>query len=391
MIGRGAVGRVYRATQICLDREVAIKILHPGYVNHAEAVTRFKLEACAVSRLQHPGIVTVFDWGHDGDGLYYLAIEYMPGVDLFDIAQKEAPIASARIARLMEQVARALGHAHAQGVIHRDLKPENLRVIEDAYAAGGSREIVKIYDFGIARVAQAAAAGCTQIGALVGTPYYMSPEQAAAQPVSPESDIYACGVIMYLLATGHLPFVAASPIEVASMHIRELPPSPSQLNPHIDPRLERIILRCLAKTPDARPRAGADLAAMLSDVGRRDPSEQSVPLHRAASLAVAASGGTARALRTRALPWTAAWAIGATSALGTILADAWLHGPWQPALTDARACVSPATSADIAQRTHVDTPNPQVEPSARTAGLATGVPVEPPRRTTGSPPSSPVF
>ena len=209
IIGQGAIGRVYRARQVSLEREVAIKILNPGYTNHPEAIARFRLEARAASRISHPGIVTILDWGKDPDGLLYLVIEYLPGRDLFDIAQREAPLDSARIARLMQQVAVALAHAHSEGVIHRDLKPENLRVLEDPLAPAAHREIVKIYDFGVAHVTRGLTRVFTKVGVMVGTPYYMSPEQAASSDVFPQSDLYSCGVIMFLLATGTLPFVGA--------------------------------------------------------------------------------------------------------------------------------------------------------------------------------------
>jgi serine/threonine-protein kinase len=266
VIGRGAIGRVYRAKQISLEREVAIKILNPGYSNHPEAIARFRLEARAASRIRHPGIVTILDWGKDVDGLVYLVIEYLPGRDLFDVAQKEAPLESGRIARLMQQVALALGHAHGEGVIHRDLKPENLRVVEDPVAPLAHRERIKIYDFGVAHVTRGLTRVLTQVGVLVGTPYYMSPEQAASIEVLPQSDLYSCGVIMFLLATGTLPFVAPSPIDVAAMHLRKRPLRPSVLNTELDPRLEKVILQCLSKDPWQRPASGAELASMLDPI-----------------------------------------------------------------------------------------------------------------------------
>ena len=266
IIGQGAIGRVYRARQVSLEREVAIKILNPGYTNHPEAIARFRLEARAASRISHPGIVTILDWGKDPDGLLYLVIEYLPGRDLFDIAQREAPLDSARIARLMQQVAVALAHAHSEGVIHRDLKPENLRVLEDPLAPAAHREIVKIYDFGVAHVTRGLTRVFTKVGVMVGTPYYMSPEQAASSDVFPQSDLYSCGVIMFLLATGTLPFVAPSPLDVATMHVKKRPPRPSSLNPRIDPRLETVILCCLAKDPWHRPASGTELAGMLDSI-----------------------------------------------------------------------------------------------------------------------------
>ena len=309
VIGRGAIGRVYRAKQLSLEREVAVKILNPGYSNHPEAIARFRLEARAASRIRHPGIVTILDWGKDTDGLFYLVIEYLPGRDLFDIAQKEAPLESARIARLMQQIALALAHAHGEGVIHRDLKPENLRVLEDPVAPIAHRERVKIYDFGVAHVTRGLTRVLTRVGALVGTPYYMSPEQAASQEVMPQSDLYSCGVIMYLLATGTLPFVAPSPIDVAAMHLKKRPLRPSVLNPELDPRLEKIILCCLAKDPWQRPASGAELAAMLD------------PIASAPAVARFPIGGAhdeRRAKRPSRL--VTAWAVGATSALLAIVA-----------------------------------------------------------------------
>jgi serine/threonine protein kinase len=309
VIGRGAIGRVYRAKQLSLEREVAVKILNPGYSNHPEAVARFRLEARAASRIRHPGIVTILDWGKDTDGLFYLVIEYLPGRDLFDIAQKEAPLESARIARLMQQIALALAHAHGEGVIHRDLKPENLRVLEDPVAPIAHRERVKIYDFGVAHVTRGLTRVLTRVGVLVGTPYYMSPEQAASQEVMPQSDLYSCGVIMYLLATGTLPFVAPSPIDVAAMHLKKRPLRPSVLNPELDPRLEKVILCCLAKDPWQRPASGAELASMLDPI---------VSAPAGARYPVGAAHDERRAKKPSRL--VTAWAVGATSALLAIVA-----------------------------------------------------------------------
>jgi serine/threonine protein kinase len=332
VIGRGAIGRVYKARQLSLEREVAVKILNPGYTNHPEAVARFRLEAQAASRIRHPGIVTILDWGKDVDGLLYLVIEYLAGRDLFDVAQKEAPLDSARIARLMQQVALALGHAHGEGVIHRDLKPENLRVLEDPVAPIIHRERVKIYDFGVAHVTRGLTRVFTQVGVLVGTPYYMSPEQASSIEVLPQSDLYSCGVIMYLLATGTLPFVAPSPIDVAAMHIKKRPLRPSVLNPEIDPRLERIILRCLSKDPWRRPASGAELAAMLDPIASGGAG---------ARLSTGDDAGDPR--RRTSSAWLTAWAIGATSALFAIAVGQLAHGSAPGGV--ARAASAPSCGA----------------------------------------------
>jgi serine/threonine-protein kinase len=351
VIGRGAIGRVYRAKQISLEREVAIKILNPGYSHHPEAIARFRLEARAASRIRHPGIVTILDWGKDVDGLVYLVIEYLPGRDLFDVAQKEAPLESARIARLMQQVALALGHAHGEGVIHRDLKPENLRVVEDPVAPLAHRERIKIYDFGVAHVTRGLTRVLTQVGVLVGTPYYMSPEQAASIEVLPQSDLYSCGVIMFLLATGTLPFVAPSPIDVAAMHLKKRPLRPSVLNTDLDPRLEKVILRCLSKDPWQRPASGAELAAMLEPIAS----------HPQARFPTQGSGTEKRAHKPTGL--VTAWAVGATTALVALGAFHVARGGLRASPAAAASPICPTMPTELTPFEHAPLENAPSAPN----------------------------
>jgi serine/threonine protein kinase len=321
-IGQGAIGRVYRAQQISLEREVAVKLLNPSFAHHPEAIARFQLEAQAASRISHPGVVTVLDWGKDQSGLLYLVTEYLRGRDLFELAQEYAPMPSARVARLMQQVALALAHAHALDIVHRDLKPENLRVIEDPWAPASHRELVKIYDFGAAQVTRSLRRVCTQVGVMVGTPYYMSPEQAASTEALPQSDLYSCGVIMFLLAAGTLPFVGPSPLDVAAMHLNKPAPRPSEYNADIDRRLEDVILDCLAKRPEDRPASAAALATLLEPIASGAPTELpasfALPLRRVrlerprrwamagAVAAFAAAGGFALAQSSRGIDGAAA-------------------------------------------------------------------------------------
>lgn len=322
-IGSGATGFVYRARQLTLDRDVAVKVLQPSCAGRAEVVGRFRLEARAASMLNHPGIVTVLDWGEEPEDLLYMVVEYLGGADLFDIAHAEGPFTSKRIAGLMIQVARALSHAHANGVIHRDLKPENLRIVRDRISL---EEQVKIYDFGTAFVAGVVVPGVTEAGMVVGTPDYFSPEQAAARPVGPRSDIYSCGVIMYFLATGKLPFNGRTTLELARMHVATPPLKPSRYRSNIDPRLESVILQCLAKRPADRPASAQKLAEMLAPIADDIP-----PIPKALRV-----GETLRAPRAAAL-WGMAAGATVTALAGLGWAISLALPPFDSALSPADA------------------------------------------------------
>ena len=222
-IGRGAMGTVYRAEHVQISKVMAIKLLHPELQQNPENVTRFHREAESASRLNHPNTVHVFDFGRTKSGALYLVIEYVDGDDLAKVLGKGGPMPFGRVAYLCAQVAGSVEDAHAAGIVHRDLKPENIVIAE-----GRDGETAKVLDFGLAKLFEGTVeAQVTSSGTIVGTPYYMSPEQIQGQELDGRSDVYAIGAIMYECVVGKPPFEAPNPVGVLSKHLSEEPLRPS--------------------------------------------------------------------------------------------------------------------------------------------------------------------
>jgi eukaryotic-like serine/threonine-protein kinase len=253
LVARGGMAEVYRARDRLLDRPVALKVLFPELSVDRAFVERFRREAQAAANLSHPNIVPVFDWGEDG-GTYFIVMEYVDGRALSSILRSAGPMHPDRAAEIGADVAQALAYAHRHGVIHRDVKPGNVLITEEG--------TVKVTDFGIARAINTEES-LTQTGAVMGTATYFSPEQAEGLGVDARSDIYSLGVVLYEMVAGRPPFMAESPVAVASKHVRENPPPPRQFNPTVPPDLEAIILKCLAKAPEHRYATGDDLRVDL--------------------------------------------------------------------------------------------------------------------------------
>jgi serine/threonine-protein kinase len=261
-IGAGGMGEVWAARHPTLKRDVAVKILRPdGSLRGEVAITRFEREAKAMSELSHPNTVRVFDYGVTDDGLWYYAMELLDGETLATLVARQGPLTPTRAAKIALQASRALAEAHAHGIVHRDVKPENLVVIRMA----GEVDFVKVLDFGIARLLSEPDHQGLTGEQIAGTPMFMAPEQALGHPVDARSDVYALGAVLYFLLTATPPFFAKNNVAVMRAHIDEPPLPPSRrLGKELPAELDALVLRCLAKNPEARFRDGEELAGALN-------------------------------------------------------------------------------------------------------------------------------
>lgn len=267
-IGEGGMGSVYTASQEPFDRIVAVKVLLGKLAEDTIAVKRFEQEARAISKMQHPNTVTIYDYGKTEDGRLYLVMEHLKGRTLSQVLRAEGVIAQDRACRIVRQVCASLADAHAAGIVHRDLKPDNIFLTE----VGESRDWVKVLDFGVAKLADSDIAGgtLTQTGMIFGTPKYMSPEQAEGRTIDHRTDIYAIGVVLYELLVGRTPFSAETPVALLLKHISEPPPPLTKVRPDvaIDPWLEAIVMKALEKGPDSRQQKVSVLGQELEDFER---------------------------------------------------------------------------------------------------------------------------
>jgi eukaryotic-like serine/threonine-protein kinase len=331
LLGVGGMGRVYLARQTALAKDIAIKVLDKRFAHDPHFAARFQLEALAASKLDHPNVMRVLDFGQEPDGLLFMAMELLQGESLADILEREGKLLPSRAVGIVAQVCAALGSAHARGVVHRDIKPENIVIERRSDDDGRPVELVKVCDFGLAKTvgeepSDAAGASTrrqklTAAGAVMGTPDYMAPEQCRGEPADARSDLYACGVVLFELCTGRVPFQGENHMQVLGMHLLNDPPRPTEFEPTLDPRLEAIILQTLEKDPgrrlqsarelrDAlralaspsatRPAAGVPIARVAltsaTPVGARVPTPWTVPAAGAADSATHRLDGLAREL-----------------------------------------------------------------------------------------------
>ncbi|WP_437596599.1 protein kinase [Sorangium sp. So ce590] len=294
-LGEGGMASVFIAERDAEPRRVAIKIMNPEFTADRAFVRRFQREAKAAARVKHPNSVKIFEYGIEG-ALSYIVMELLVGDDLYVLLERHGAIGQVRAVRILSEVCEALAVAHEMGVVHRDLKPENIMVVPDLTHPHGER--VKVLDFGIAKILDTAFAGdepgihadplsvVTRANTFVGTPAYMSPEQCGLLPIDPRADLYTCGVLLFQLVTGRLPFEGETPLHTATLHIHAPVPVPSSCAPGIDPRLEALLVKVLAKQPADRHQTARELgyalhtlladlpdtAVGLGPISRRQPS-----------------------------------------------------------------------------------------------------------------------
>ena len=254
LVGTGGMSSVYKARDRLLERRVALKILHPHHASDEDFVERFRKEARSVAQLSHPNIVTVIDRGDD-DGRQFIVFEYVDGENLKELVTREGPLPLGRALELALQVGSWLAFAHSNGLVHRDVKPQNVLMNGDDQA--------KVTDFGIARSIDVDVS-VTQTGTVLGTSAYIAPEQASGGDITPQTDVYSLGVVLYELLTGEVPFPGESFVAVAMRHINDPAPSVLERRPDTPPRLAAAVDRALAKEPGERFASMDDFVAELS-------------------------------------------------------------------------------------------------------------------------------
>ena len=254
-LGKGGMAIVFEATDLFLDRKVALKMLRPEYVNDKDFARRFRQEAKAVARLSHPNVVNIFDIAKDGE-VHYLVMEDIEGRNLKNIIQERGKLPVAEALDIANQICAALVVAHKNNIIHCDIKPHNILITADHQ--------VKVTDFGIARAASSATMTITDT--IVGSAHYFSPEQARGGEIKTHSDLYSLGIVLYEMLTGEVPFKGDSPIAVALKHIQEKPQKPSLINPDIPPEVEKLVLKAIAKEAAARFSDAAELRESITGI-----------------------------------------------------------------------------------------------------------------------------
>ena len=286
-LGEGGMGAVYRGEQIALKRAVAIKVLRNELSANQMVLSRFRAEAEAIARLDHPNTVKVYDTGQDADGALFIAMEYIDGKSLRETIQQGGPLPPARAFNIALQVAASLIDAHSQAIVHRDLKPDNVMLQNK----NRQRDVVRVLDFGIAKLrddSRQTQAAMTQAGDMLGTPQYMAPEQIKGEAIDGRTDIYALGCMIYEMVTARLPFEAPTIMAMLSKHLMEVPDAPSVRRPDLklSPAIDQVVMMALQKDPNARPATMEQYADMLAGVMQSlppDPSYQPSAAMSAAS------------------------------------------------------------------------------------------------------------
>jgi serine/threonine-protein kinase len=266
LLGEGGMGAVYKAEHIRMGKALALKLLRGPFAREEGAVARFRSEAFIVSRLSHPHTIAVFDFGEIANqGGFYLAMEYVPGKDLSTVLREQGKISESRAAAIGEQVLGSLAEAHDSGIVHRDVKPGNIMLMQTR----SGEDFAKVLDFGIAKLRDESPNSCddSSAGAIIGTPNYLSPEQARGQELDARADLYSLGVVLYELVSGRCPFVAPNPMAVVQSHLLDEPPPLSEVAPGVSPAFAELVHRALKKRPQERFQSADDMRDALLALG----------------------------------------------------------------------------------------------------------------------------
>jgi sugar lactone lactonase YvrE len=379
-LGEGGMASVYKAYQPAVDRYVALKVLGRHLATDPQFLQRFRHEAKIIAQLQHPHILPVFDFG-DADNYTFLTMPFVSGGTLAD-SMTNVPSSLDFAERVIQQVGSALDYAHAKGIVHRDIKPKNILIDE------GKNCLVA--DFGIARIAEGATR-LTVTGSMLGTPAYMSPEQAAGEVADAQSDLYSLGIMLYEMLTGRVPFKAETPVAVALKHLNAPLPSPRDFNPELSPLLERVVLKALARSKTDRFASGAAFAAAVSQAVSQEkttlllpasaapapdrmPTAVAAPPERLASRTVT----TERATDITVSPMRTAGGVVAVLVVGSLLA----YMAWQGRRTSTELQPGPGNTAAV-------TTGPQPQASPAESPARGSAPIESPVRAPKTPATQP--
>jgi serine/threonine-protein kinase len=264
-LGKGGMGKVYRAEDKKIKEEVALKLIKTEIASDKKTIERFSNELKMARKIAHRNVCRMYDLGEE-KGTHFITMEYVPGEDLKRLVRKVGQFSAGKTISIAKQVCEGLAEAHRLGVVHRDLKPQNIMVDEDGNA--------RIMDFGIARSVKGK--GITGAGVMIGTPEYMSPEQAEVKEVDQRSDIYSLGVILYEMVTGRVPFEGETPLSIAMKHKSEMPKDPRELNSQIPEDLSRVILRCLEKDKEKRYQSAGEVQSELENIEKGIPTTERI-------------------------------------------------------------------------------------------------------------------
>jgi serine/threonine protein kinase len=268
-LGKGGMGRVYRVEDTKTKEDIALKLIKPEIAADKRTLERFRNELTTARKIRHKNICGMYDLGED-KGTHFITMEYVPGEDLKSFIRRSEQLAIGTTIKIAKQVCEGLNEAHRLGVVHRDLKPSNIMIDKEGNA--------RIMDFGIAQSLKSK--GITGSGIIIGTPEYMSPEQAEAKEIDERSDIYSLGIILYELVTGRLPFEGDTPLSIAMQHKSEIPKNPKEINTQIPEDLSRLILRCLDKDKENRYQNAGDLRSELTSIEKGIPTTERIDPRR---------------------------------------------------------------------------------------------------------------
>ncbi|QOC94597.1 Stk1 family PASTA domain-containing Ser/Thr kinase [Micromonospora craniellae] len=337
LLGYGGMAEVHRGRDLRLGRDVAIKMLRTDLARDATFQMRFRREAQNAASLNHPAIVAVYDTGEEqaptGETLPFIVMEFVNGRTLKEVLGAEGRLQPRRALEICADIGAALEFSHRHGIIHRDIKPGNVMLTQTGQ--------VKVMDFGIARALASGATTMTQTSAVIGTAQYLSPEQARGEAVDARSDVYAAGCVLFELICGHPPFVGDSPVSVAYQHVRETPPTPSDLNPDVNPAVDAIVLKALSKNPLNRYQSAGEMRADMLRAAAGRPVMATPVMREDETVAMAPSpgysSGAAGATQTRQIPArvgdprqrrASSWLIAMFAALGVLAVIALVAALW---------------------------------------------------------------